>query len=206
MADKIVIYSKQSGGSRIPLTVRIDWFPDGTIKPRMFWTPDGSCYRVISLHEQVSLAFLKEHGEGMRFRVTGEVIETPEPDGDLLQIWYETYLYLADNRFYQKNIIDERYGHSGKEYVSVTLDIFPEGDYELVYFTCRGARYMVEKTLDIEPRGSYSAGGVGMWHKVEVRLVNVDNDDDPDPVISVRRLGSLYLEFNKWFVHVANTG
>ena len=203
MDDKIVIYSKQSGEPRVPLTIRIDWFPDGTIKPLLFWTPDGACYKVISQYQGVSLAFLKERGEGLRFEVTGEVIESD--DEDLMYSRYETYLYLADSRFYQKNIIDERYGHAGKEYIPVTLDVFPDGDYELVYFWCRGARYMIEKTIAVEPRGSFRAGGAGLWHKVEARLVNADDDEDPDPNKSVRRLAALYLELNKWFVSIAKT-
>jgi len=201
MDDKIVIYSKQSGEPRVPLTIRIDWFPDGTIKPLLFWTPDGACYKVISQYQGVSLAFLKERGEGLRFEVTGEVIESD--DEDLMYSRYETYLYLADSRFYQKNIIDERYGHAGKEYIPVTLDVFPDGDYELVYFWCRGARYMIEKTIAVEPRGSFRAGGAGLWHKVEARLINADDDEDPDPNKSVRRLAALYLELDKWFVTIA---
>ena len=196
-----VIYSKRSGEPRVPLTIRIDWFPDGTIKPLLFWTPDGACYKVISQYQGVSLAFLKERGEGLRFEVTGEVIESD--DEDLMYSRYETYLYLADSRFYQKNIIDERYGHAGKEYIPVTLDVFPDGDYELVYFWCRGARYMIEKTIAVEPRGSFRAGGAGLWHKVEARLINADDDEDPNPNKSVRRLAALYLELDKWFVTIA---
>lgn len=206
MTGKILIYSKQSVEPSIPLTVRIDWLPDGTIKPRMYWTPDGTCHKVVSLFEGVPIDFLKERGEGICFKVVGEITETPDSDDRLLSIQHETSLYLAHNRFTQKNVIDQRYGHSGKEYISVTLDIFPDGDYEIVYFVCRDARYKVEKTIMVEPRGSFYAGGVGLWHKVEARLVNADDDDDPDPHHSIQRLGSLYLEFNKWFVRVANTG
>ena len=205
MADKIMIYIKQSGEPHIPVTVRIDWLPDGTIKPRLYWTPDGTQYKVISQLECTRLAFLYEDGEGLRFKLRAEVIETPDLDDDLLHTQHETYLYLADNRFCEKNIINERYGHARKEYIPVTLDIFPGGDYELVYFWCRGARYMVEKTIAVEPRGSFHAGGAGLWHKVEARLVNADNDEDPDPNKSVRRLAALYLELNKWFVSIAKT-
>lgn len=204
MSDKTVIYSKQSGEPDVPLTLRIDWLPDGTIKPRMYWTPDDSCYQVISIQESVSCAFLKDKGVGMRYKVMSEIVETPELD-ELLHTQYESYIYLADNRFCEKSIIDERYKHSGKEYIPVTMDVFPDGDYELVYFWYRGDRYMVEKTLDIEPRGSFRAGGVGLWHKVRARLVNADDDEDPDPAKSVRRMSALYLELNKWFVSVANT-
>lgn len=205
MENKAVIYCKRSIEPSIPLTTRIDWLPDGTIKPRMFWTPDGACYKVVSLFEGVFIDFRKERGEGLCFNVVGEVIDTPELDDDLLHTRYETSLYLADSRFCQKNIIDKRYGHAGKEFITVTLDVFPDGDYELVYFLCRGARYKIEKTVMVEQRGSFQAGGAGLWHKVVARLVNEDNDDDPDPKECVQRLGALTLEFNKWFVHVSNT-
>lgn len=202
MTDETVIYGKQSGEPRVPLTIRVEWLPDGTIKPLMYWTPDGTCLNVVSRDAGVPLAFLKDRGVGLRFKVRGEVIETPEMDDDLLHTQHETYLYLSDSRFYQKNIIDERYGHAGKEYIPVTLDVFPDGDYELIYFQVRGERYMVEKTEDVEPRGSFHAGGVGLWHKVEARLINPDDDEDPDPDRTVRRPAALFWELNKWFVHV----
>ena len=206
MKEQFVIYIKQSGGPRIPVTARVEWLPDGTIIPKMYWTPDGICCKIISLFEGVPLSFMKESGEGLRFQVTGEVIDTPDYDDELMNTRHETYLYLADDCFYQRNIIDERYGHTGKEYIPVTIDIFPDGDYELVYFWCHGSRYMVEKTIAVEPRGSFRAGGAGMWHKVNARLVNTDDDDDPDPKMSNCRLAALYLELNKWFVSIANTG
>lgn len=199
MEEKIIIFSKQSGEPRVSITVRVSWLPDGTIKPLMYWTPDGTCFKIIVLFECIQLAFLKDRGEGLRFKVKSEIIETPESDDDLLHTKYETYLYLADRRFSEKNIIDERYSHAGKEYIPVTLDVFPDGDYELIYFQVHGKRYMVERTKDVEPRGSFNAGGVGLWHKVEARLVNADNDDDPDPEKSVVRLAALYWELNKWF-------
>lgn len=205
MADEIVAYSKYDGSPCIPLTVRIDWLPDGTIIPLFYWTPDGTCYEVNIVFECVPLPFLKERGEGLRYRVRGKIIETPDYDDDMLNFQEETYLYLADTRFYQKNIIDERYTHASKEYIPVTLDVFPDGDYEVVYFSVHGERYVVEKTSEIEPRGSFKAGGVGMWHKVKARLVNADDDDDPDPEKSVRRSAALYWELNKWFVCVAKT-
>lgn len=205
MADRIVLYSKQSGKPSIPLTIRIEWLPDGSIKPLMYWTPDGTCFRVTANCECTLLAFLKDRGEGLRFKVKSEIIETPEPDDEILHTRFETYLYFADSRFSEKNIIDERYGHTGKEYITVTLDVFPDGDYELVYFWAAGSRYSVEKTIAVEPRGSFHAGGVGVWHKVEARLINEDNDDDPDPHKSVIRLAAVYWELNKWFVSVANS-
>ncbi len=206
MADKIVVYSKQSGGPVIPLTVRIDWLADGTIIPLMYWTPDGTCYMVVGQSPGIKMAFLKDRGVGLRWKVRGEIIETPDPEcDDLLHTQYETYLYLADQRFSEKNIIDERYGHTGKEFIPVTLDVFPDGDYELIYFWARGSRYMVEKTADVDNRGSFAAGGVGVWHKVEARLINADDDEDPDPRKSVRRIAAVYLELNKWFVHVVES-
>jgi hypothetical protein len=202
MADKIVVYSKQINEPRIPMTVRIDWFPDGTIKPCLYWTPDGSCYQIKHVYECTPLAFLKERGVGLRFKVRAEIKETPEDYSDFQFAQHEIYLYFADNWFCGKNIIDERYGHSGKEFIAVTLDVFPVGAYELVYFIVQGTRYMVEKTLAVEPRGSFYAGGVGLRHEVEARLINADNDDDPDPDKSVLRLAALYFEINKWFVSV----
>ncbi len=206
MADKAVIYSKQSGGPVVPLTVRIDWLPDGTIKPLMFWTPDGSCYKVTGQSPGIKMAFLKDRGVGLRFKVRGELVEVPDPeDDDLLYSQHETHLYLADRRFSERNIIDEQhYHHAGKEYIPVTLDVFPDGDYELVYFWAHGSRYMVEKTAAVDNRGSFQAGGVGVWHKVEARLVNADDDEDPDPRKAVRRLAAIYLELNKWFVRIEN--
>lgn len=203
MAERIVLYGKQMGEPCVPLTIRLEWLPDGTIKPLMYWTQDGTCYKVISQAESVRLAFLQEHGEGLRFKVKSEIIDTPEPHSDLLHTLYETYLYMADKRFSERNIIDQRYGHAGKEFIPVTLDVFPDGDYEIIYFWVHGDRYMVEKTDDVEPRGSFHAGGVGIWHKVVARLINADDDDDPDPCKSVRRPAALYLELNKWFVTVA---
>jgi hypothetical protein len=174
---KEIIYGKRQGEPCVPLTVRIDWLPDGTIKPTVFRTPDRTCYEVTHIHECIQLAYLKEGGEGLRFKV--RVQDLPD-----------TYLYFADNRFCGKNIIDGRYGHKSKEYIPVTLDIFPNGDYEIVCFEFRGTRYQVEKTLEIKPRGAFNAGGVGLRHKVEARQVDSDTC----------RTAALYLEFNKWFV------
>ena len=96
----------------------------------------------------------------------------------------------------------QRYGHIGKEYISVTLDVFPNCEYELVYFKVKEKRYMVENTLDVEPRGSFYGGGVGMWHRVKARQINANDDEDLDPNKSVMRLAALYFEINKWFVTV----
>ena len=202
MTDNVVIYSKQHGAPRVPATVRVEWLPDGKIDPVMYWGPDCSCYKIMHVYEVTPLAFLKDRGEGLRFRVRAEVIETPEPDSSVLHTQCETYLYFADNRFCSKNIIDDRYEHPGKEYIPVTMDIFPKGDYEIVYFGVHRERYKVERTLQVEARGSFSAGGVGIWHKVEVRLVNADDEEDPDPQKSIYRLAAIYFEINKWFVAV----
>jgi hypothetical protein len=173
------------------------------IMPLLYWTPDGTCYRVIDSSPGIALAYLKEGGVGLRFKVRGEIIETPDPEtDDLLHTQHDTYLYLADKKFSEKNIIDGRYGQPGKEYIPVTLDVFPDGDYELIYFTAHGSRYMVDKTADVDNRGSYKAGGFGVWHKVEARLVNADDDNDPDPHTSVKRLAAIYLELNKWFIRI----
>jgi hypothetical protein len=202
MVDKAVIYNKHPGESSVPLTVRIDWLPEGTIRPLMYWTPDGSCYQVRHVCEMTPLALLKDRGEGLRFKVRAEAIKTPEPYVDYQFTQHETYLYFANKWFCEKNIIDGRYAHKGKEYIPVTLDIFPDSEYELVYFKVKGIRYIVEETIAKEPRGSFNAGGTGMWHKVKVRQVNADNDEDPDPLKSIRRMAALYFELNKWFVTI----
>jgi hypothetical protein len=202
MADKVIIYCTQNGEQRVPVTVRIEWLPDGKIMPVMYWTPDHSCYEIKHIYEMTPLAFLKDRGEGLRFRVRAVVIEAPEADDNLLYTQFETYLYFTDNRYCGKNIVDSRYEHAGKEYVPVTLNIFPNGDYEILYFEVHQERYIVERMLEVEARGSFAVGGVGIWHKVDVRLVNADDDEDPDPQESVRRLAALYFEINKWFVAV----
>jgi hypothetical protein len=205
MPGKIGIYCKQHEEGSIPLTVRIEWLPDGKIKPLIYWLPDGTCHRVLYHSSAVPISVLKDKGTGLRFDVRSEIIETAEPDSELLYNRYDTYLYLAHKRVCEKNIVDERYVHTGKEYIPVTLDIFPDGDYELVYFVVREKRYKVEKTIKIENHGSFRAGGIGVLHKVEARLVNADDDEDPDPQKSVRRQAAIYRELNKWFIYVANT-
>ena len=230
MKEKTVIYSKQPGEPSVPVTVRIEWLPDGKVKPRLFWMPDGSCYEVRDICEMTHLAALKDRGEGVRFKVKAESADTKETSETYVGAYtygayadavaesgvesgtesgagdrytrLEVYLYLADNLFCGRNIIDSRYGHMSKEYINVTLDVFPDCEYELVYFIVQGSRYKVEKLIEKEPRGSYDAGGAGVWHKVEARAVNADDDDDPDPGKSVRRMAALFFEVNKWFVAV----
>jgi hypothetical protein len=197
---KIFICSLQPNEARVPVTVRVQWLPDGKIKPLAYWTPDNSCYTVTHIYNSVKLAFLKERGEGIRFKIKAEVSEATDSYGRFAL--RETYLYLADNRFCEKDFIDGRYGHDGKLYVPVVLDIFPTGDYELIYFNIGDTRYMVEKTVAVAPRGSFHAGGIGIRHKVEARLVNATDNEDPDPNKSIRRLAALYRELNKWFVAV----
>ena len=200
IAEKAVIYSKQHGEPLVPVTIRVEWQADGAIRPCLYWTPDGTCYKVKPNYAMTPLAFLKDRGEGLRFKVIAELIETPEPDDALLHTLFVSYLYLADSWFCGKNIVDERYRHTGKEYIPVTLDIFPNCDYELVYFSVKDTRYMVENTIAIEPYGNFCAGGVGVRHKVEARQVNAN--DDPDPHKSVRRQAAIYFEINKWFAMV----
>lgn len=202
MADKIIVFAKQTDEQRVPITVRIEWLADGTIKPLLYWTPDGSCYAVKHIYETTPIAFLKDGGAGLRIKALAELTETPETYTDDRLTRHETYLYFADNWFCGKNIIDARYGHTGKEFITVTIDVFPDCNYEIVYFTALDARYMVEKTLAVEPRGSFNAGGVGIWHKVEARRVNAHNDEDADPPEKVRHMVALYFEINKWFVAV----
>jgi len=163
--DKVLVYIKQSGGQPVPVTVRVEWLPDGKIKPILYWTPDGSCYEIKHIHECTLRAYLKEKDMGVRFRVRAEVIETPEPYSDYV-LQHETYLYFADDWFCGKNIIDSRYGHAGKEYVRVTLDVFPDSGYELINFTVKGENYSVAHTVDIEQCGNFAAGGIGVRHKV----------------------------------------
>ena len=202
MPEKTIIYSKRSGESPVPVTARIDWLPDGTIKPCLYWTPDGSCYKIKHVYETTPLAFLKDRGEGIRFKVKSVVAEAPEPYSDHQYTQHETYLYFADNWYCGKNFIDGRYGHEGKEFIPVTLDVFPNGEYELVYFKAQGTRYIVEKTIAIEPRGSFHAGGIGVWHKVKARKVNANDDEDFDPSKSTLRMVALYFEINKWFLPI----
>ncbi|MDR2569547.1 MAG: hypothetical protein LBD23_04515, partial [Oscillospiraceae bacterium] len=110
-----------------------------------------------------------------------------------------TYLYLSDNWFCGKNIIDERYGHARKEYIPMTLDIFPDMEYELVSFTANEERYMVEKTCEIEPRGSFEAGGIGICHKVEARRIDAEDSEETDSNKHCKHTAEIYFEINKWF-------
>jgi len=205
MDGEPVVYSKQEGESPVPVTVRIEWHTDGTIRPQMYWMPDNSCYQVVHIYECTPLAFLKRKGEGLCYRVRAVLTETDEPYSELRFSQRETYLYFADNFFCGRNIIDHRYEHACKKYVPVVMDVFPYAGYELIYFWVQDSRYMVEKTLEVDARGSFNAGGVGIWHKVEVRLINADNDEDVDHIRSVRRQAALYFELNKWFVSVTKT-
>ena len=192
-----IIYNKQNDGAIVPVTLRIEWLPDGKIKPLMYWMPDNSCFEVKHIYESTHLAFLKDQGEGIRFRVRSDC-ELSNHASDAPEHYEkrtgqcETYLYLADNRFCAKGFIDERYYHAKKEYISVVTDIFPDGDYEIVCFGVHGQQYTVERTIAVEPRASFYAGGIGIWHKVEARLADTDEGNS--------RLAALYWELNKWFV------
>jgi hypothetical protein len=70
-------------------------------------------------------------------------------DAEWLHACCETYLYFADNRFCEKNIIDARYGHAGKAYIPVILDVSPDGGYELICFSVRDARCVVDRMLSM---------------------------------------------------------
>jgi hypothetical protein len=198
------VYCKQSGEPPIPITVSIHWLPDGKIKPFMYWTPDGTRYEITHIYDRVRCAYLKDGGEGLRFKVRARVIETPDPDAEICNALCETYIYMADNRFCEKNIVDGRYGHAGKAFISVTMDVFPNGEYELTYFSVLGKRYHVEKPCAVEPKGSFAAGGVGLRHKVLARLVNEADDEDPNPLNPVTRMAALYWEMDKWFTAVGS--
>jgi len=204
LSEKAIVYARQDEQLQIPTTVRVEWFPNGDIEPRMYWLPDESCRQVKHVYECIPLTVLKERVAGLRFRVKAEAIETSEPLCVNESMQSETYLYLEDKRFCEKNIIDERYGHESKEYITVVLDVFPNGEYEIVYFWVSGMRYVVEKILEVEPRASYYAGGAGVRHKVEARQVNADDDEDADESRISRREAYLYFEINKWFVRKAN--
>ena len=200
--SKTIVYEKQPERRRVPLTVNADWLPDGTIVPRYYWTPDNSCFKVLHVYECLPIAYLKDKGEGLRFKVRARLEKTAEDGSDLPHTQYETYLYFADNRYCEKTIVDARYEHAGKLYIPVNMDIFPDGSYELISFRCRDARYRVEKTLDISQRAAHRVGGVGLRHEVEARLVNAHDDEDPDPDHSVRRMAALFFEINRWFIAV----
>ena len=201
-ASAALIYCEQVGEPPVPVTARIEWRPDGTIQPRLYWTPDGSCYQVKHISERTPIAFLKSRGEGLRLKIRAEAMEQPEPNDDFPAAQSETYLYFADNWFCGKNIVDERYVHTGKEFIPVTMDVFPNCEYELVSFVVKGTRYRIERTVSIEPHGNFSVGGVGMRHKVEARPVGAHDEKDANRSLSARRQASLYFEINKWFVMV----
>jgi hypothetical protein len=148
----------------------------------MFWPDGGECCHVAGVSDTVPLAFLKDGGQGLRFRVR----LAPQAGAPR-----EAYIYLADARFCEADIIDKRYAHKGKEYIAVTMDVFPGGEYELTAFTARGERYSVEKTLSVERRGAFAAGGVGLRHEVEAYSEKFG-----------ARKAALWWEISKWFVAV----
>jgi len=205
MADKVAIYIKQSDDTSIPVKVRIEWLPDGTIKPSLYWTPDGSCYEIKHIYNKIPLTLLKTRREGLRFKTRAEIRETPEPYRDHRCFQHEAYLYFNHSMFCGRNIIDDRYSHNSKEFITVTLDVFPNCKYELVCFQVQGANYVVEKNIAIEPRASYHAGGIGVWHKVKARQVNQNSGDEyPNMSNTAIRMAALYFEINKWFVITAS--
>ena len=193
MGEKTVVYLKLDGEPPIPVTVQICWLPNGKIRPLMYWTPDNSCYKVKHVYESTKLAYLKQGGEGIRYRVNAELAESPGQDYHAYA-HHEVYLYFASNLYCPKCLIDEGYGHASKKYIPVTLDVFPWGDYEIVGFQVDDKQYTVERTIMRESRGSYNVGGVGVWHMVEAREAD-----------GSFRLAGLYLEFDKWFVNKKET-
>ena len=200
LENKIIVYSKKNESHIVPVTARIGWRKDGKIVPIMYWTPDSKCFRIKHIFDMTPQSFLKNKGEGIRFFVKSILTDTAEQDSVNLNTCHESYLFFADNRFYGKNFIDGRYGHARKEYIPVMLDVFPDGGYEIIYFWVKNKRYIVEKTLNIEPHASYYAGGFGLRHVVYARLVNADDDNDPDPDNCIQREAALFLEVNKWFI------
>ena len=203
MTEKTVVYIKPDEEPIVPVTVRIEWRPDGSIRPLEFWMPDNTHFRVVHVYECTPRAFLKKKAEGVRFKLKAKNTAEQDTYHEHRYIEIVTYLVFASNMYCEKNIIDSRYGHPGKEYIPVVLDVFPSGDYELVYFWVKGTRYKVEKTITIDVRGTFKTGGIGLRHEVDVRLVNNTDDEDPDQQNCVRRMAALYWELNKWFVAVA---
>lgn len=202
MENKNTIYIKQVGNAPIPVTVRVEWLPSGKIRPLSYWTPDNSCYEIKGIYESTRLAILKDRGEGIRFLARAELTDCHEYD-NLNNAIHETYLYLADNRFCEKNFIDERYANANKKYIPVTLDIFPNGDYELVSFRVDDNNYTVSRTIAIEYRASSFASGIGLCHRVDACLVDASSKTLPIPPISACRPEALYWEINKWYVVVS---
>jgi hypothetical protein len=196
MFDKILVYIKKTDESFVPVTVRIEWLADGKIKPYLYWTPDGSCYEVKHIYETTPLALLKNRGEGLRFKVMSEAKDMEYLNYHTAR--HETYLYLADNFFCGKNIIDSRYNYEGKKFIPVTLDVFPNCKYELISFKVHEQEYTVERTIAVEPCGSYNAGGVGIRHKVDV----INSCANGTFLKNTTRIASLYFEINKWFVNI----
>ena len=195
------VYLKEPGEPSVPVTVRIRWLPDGKINPLMYWTPDNSCYEVKKVYERISLSLLNERGAGLRFRIRAVIEGGAEQYTDNHFIaQHETYLYLADSFFSGKNFIDDRYEHDAKEYIPVTMDVFEDCDYELISFKVKGIEYDVKKTLDIKPKGSFYAGGIGIWHKVEAEAQQADTDCfTPHEVIT----RGIFFEINKWYASIS---
>ena len=198
--DNYIVYSRQQGKPKIPATVRINWLADGAIKPLMYWTPDNSCYEVKSILDVTPLAYLDEKGEGIRIRVASELLESLDLYPAYQGCQHEVYLYFADKFFSGKNFVDERYDHENKKYIPMVLDVFQNGEYELVHFKVNEAEYMVERTISVEPRISYRAGGAGICHKVEAKQISDEGNSNLSDDKSTYRLAAIFFEVNKWFV------
>ena len=202
MTEKI--YIQQQDKPSVPVTVRVHWLPCGTIKPLSIWTPDGTCYEVKHVYESIRLSLLKdlkERRDGLRFRIRAEIEGGARQYADYHHITQlEVYLYFADSMFSAKNIIDNRYVHDGKAYIPVTLDVFPSGDYEVVFFEVNGARYCVDCTEKREPRGSFNFGGIGIRHEVMCRKITPNDEHVLSLINSNCERRALTRELNKWFV------
>ncbi|MDR2547784.1 MAG: hypothetical protein LBC96_09840 [Lachnospiraceae bacterium] len=200
MEKNTIIYIKHENDTRTPVTVRILWFPDGTIKPLAYWLPDGAFHVVKYVCETTPCAFLKDKGVGLRFKVESEPKDEEERDETFLQMCHENYLYFADDWFCGKNIIDNRYRNPGKEYITVTLDVFSDASYELISFQANGSRYAVAKTLTAQMHSNYHTGGSGLRHKVAARILSANESDEITYSTDDLLETELYFEINKWFV------
>ena len=200
MDTNVVLYAKQTGKGHTPITARIIWLADGTIMPLKFWLPDNLCLKVTHIYESTPLGYLKNKGNGICFKVEAIAADLPESYTELTSMRRDVCLYFAHKMFCGKNIIDRRYAHDGKLFIPVVMDVFSDAKYELVCFWKKGMRYIVEKNIGVEPCGSFIPEGIGLKHKVEARLVNHNNDNDPIIGNSIRRPASLYFGLNKWFV------
>ena len=195
------VYIKQSEGIATPITVRIHWLANGDWYPTLFWMPNGICYEVsLPILERAPLSCLKEKGVGTRITANVNMAEDSGESTNLCKGGQSVHIYFADSKFDAKCIVDAAYNHNKKLYISVEVDIFSEGSYELVGITVDSDKYLVSRTLSVEPRGSYGAGGVGICHKLRV-VKEGQQGDCPLPW----REANVYLEFDRWFIHIGSS-